>query len=38
MTAGLDVAKNDPADIVGKAYDGVREVGSRLSPTISRCR
>ncbi len=23
MTAGLDVAKNDPADIVRKAYDGV---------------
>ncbi|WP_182379381.1 SDR family oxidoreductase [Nocardioides sp. WS12] len=23
MTAGLDVAKNDPADIVRKAYDGI---------------
>lgn len=23
MTAGLDVAKNDPADIVARAYDGV---------------
>lgn len=37
MTAGLDVAKNDPADVVRQAYDGV-EAGAHevLADEVSR--
>lgn len=38
MTAGLDVAKNDPADVVKQAYEGVEAGSTRSSPTRFRPR